>query len=333
MEKRRSIFRRQAQGQASAQHVVAAPARSVRRGPRASTIIAVVIFVAGVGVVAYPTVSDWWNSYHQSRAISSYVTAVQETDTAELEKMLADAHDYNARLLQRSNRYVFSEADEAEYAALLNLTGDGIMGYVQINCIGVSYPIYHGLDKAVLQVAIGHIEGTSLPVGGIGTHAAISGHRGLPSAKLFTDLDKLVEGDTFTITVLNQTIPYEVDQIRIVLPENLSDLEIETDKDYVTLITCTPYGVNSHRLLVRGHRVDSLTDIDAITADAIQIPRYIAIPAVAIPILFLFLVGLLISYKVRRPAMNKEQVMGQVRQVARQQEVRRDAQEENDNRS
>ena len=300
---------------------------------KAPTAIAVIILVVGAGIVAYPTVSDWWNSYHQTRAIATYVTAVQETDPEQIEKMLADARDYNTRLAGKADRYSMDDEEKAEYESLLNLTGNGVMGYVQVNCIGVSYPIYHGMDESVLQIAIGHLEGTSLPVGGATTHAAISGHRGLPSAKLFTDLDKLVEGDTFTITVLNQTIPYEVDQIRIVLPEDLSNLEIESGKDYVTLITCTPYGINTHRLLVRGHRVDSLIDVEAITADAIQIPRYIAIPAVAIPILFLFLVGLLISYKVRRPAMNKEQVMGQVRQVARQQEVRRDAQEENDNRS
>jgi len=222
--------------------------------------------------------------------------------------MLEEAHDYNERLLTKGNRYTMSDAEKKEYESILNLTGNGVMGYVQINSINVDYPIYHGMSESVLQIAIGHLEGTSLPVGGPNTHAAISGHRGLPSAKLFTDLDKLVEGDTFTVTVLNETITYEIDQIRIVLPTDLSDLNIESGKDYCTLITCTPYGINTHRMLVRGHRIDNLADSDVIVPDALQIPRYIAIPAVSIPILFVFLIGMLIYYRVRRPELNKERM-------------------------
>ena len=306
-------------GSFAALRMTDAPEKPKRKlGSKAPTVIAVVILVVGAGIVAYPTVSDWWNSYHQTRAIATYVAAVQETDPAVLEKMLEDAHEYNTRLVYKPNRYIMNDAEKEEYNSLLNLTGDGIMGYVQVNSVGISYPIYHGMDEAVLQIAIGHLEGSSLPVGGLTTHAVISGHRGLPSAKLFTDLDRVTEGDTFTVTVLNQTIAYEVDQIRIVLPEELSNLEIEAGQDYCTLVTCTPYGVNTHRLLVRGHRVDGLGDIEAVTADAVQIPRYIAIPAVAIPIMFLFLLGWLVSYKVRRPVMNKEQVINEVREVARQ---------------
>lgn len=274
-----------------------------------STIIMVAVLAAGLAVIAYPTFSDWWNSYHQSRAIAVYASEVENTDTATLEAMLADAEAYNQRLLKKDNRYKMTEADEQEYNSLLNLSGNGVMGYIQINCIGISYPIYHGLEESVLQVAIGHIGGTSLPVGGESTHAVVSGHRGLPSAKLFTDLDKLVEGDTFTITVLNRTITYEVDQIRIVLPEDMSDLNIETGSDYVTLVTCTPYGINTHRLLVRGHRIDNIVGTVAIPAEAVQIPNYIAVPAVGIPMLFVYLVGSLIYYRFYKPGYDKNKVM------------------------
>ncbi len=288
-----------------------------RRGPSISTIIALVILLIGAGIIAYPTFSDWWNSYHQSRAIASYVQAVQETDPAKIEAMLEDAHKYNEKLLTDSNRWQMTDAEKAEYENLLDLTGNGVMGYVQINSINVDYPIYHGMDESVLQIAIGHLEGSSLPVGGESTHAVISGHRGLPSARLFTDIDKLTEGDTFTVTVLDQTVTYEVDQIRIVLPTDLSNLNIDQGADYCTLITCTPYGINTHRLLVRGHRIDNIIDSDVITAEALQIPRYIAIPAVAIPILFLFLVGALIySRTTRRP--NRELIAETLRERVRQ---------------
>ena len=294
------------------------PQKSKVRKPSISTVIAVIVLLAGVGLLVYPTFSDWWNNYHQHRAISTYITAVQETDTEQLEKMLADARAYNERLAASGNRWSMSPAEKAEYDSLLDLTGSGVMGVIQINSINVDYPIYHGMDESVLQVAIGHLEGSSLPVGGKTTHAVISGHRGLPSARLFTDLDKLVEGDIFTITVLNQTIAYEVDQIRIVLPEDLSNLNIEQGKDYCTLVTCTPYGVNTHRMLVRGHRVDNITDSDLITAEAVQIPRYIAIPAVGIPMLFVFLVGMIVYYRTRRPEMDKEQVTETLHQQVRE---------------
>ena len=287
-----------------------------RRRPRTSTVIAAVVLVAGIAIVLYPTASDWWNNYHQSRAIADYVQAVENTDEATLEKMLADARDYNKRLATKSNRYNMTDAEKAEYESLLDLTGTGIMGYIQINCIGVDYPIYHGLEENVLQIAVGHFEGTSLPVGGETTHAAISGHRGLPRARLLTDLDKMVEGDTFTVTVLNQTITYEVDQIRIVLPEDLSDLEIVEGEDYFTLITCTPYGVNSHRLLVRGRRIDNIIGASAVTADAVQIPRHIAMLAVGVPILFLFLLGMLVYYRTRS-AVSRETAADALRQKVR----------------
>ena len=277
-----------------------------RRGPKISTIVAIVVLLLGVGIMAYPTVSDWWNSYHQTRAIASYAAAVEETDPKLIESMFSKAEAYNKRLLTKENRYRFSDADKAEYESLLNLTGNGVMGYVQINSIGVDLPIYHGMDESVLQIAIGHLEGTSLPIGGSSTHSVISGHRGLPRAKLFTDLDRIVEGDTFSITVLDRTAYYEVDQIRVVLPEDMSNLNIQAGKDYCTLVTCTPYGINTHRMLVRGHRVESPEGADVVTPEAVQIPRYIAIIAVGVPILFIFLVGMLVYYRVRKPGLDKE---------------------------
>jgi sortase A len=175
------------------------------------------------------------------------------------------------------------------------------MGYVQINKIGISLPIYHGTDEAVLQIAIGHLTGSSLPVGGESTHCAVSGHRGLPSAKLFTDLDQLVEGDTFTLTVLDQTATYQVDQIRIVEPSDISNLEIAAGQDYCTLITCTPYGINTHRMLVRGHRIENIEGAIVVTSEAVRIPNYVVAPAVGVPMLFVVLAGMLIHYR-RRPA-------------------------------
>ncbi len=278
-----------------------------------STLIPIIFMVVGACVVAYPTFSDWWNSYHQSRAIATYVSAVEQTDPEAIDRMFEEAHAYNQRLLSKPNRYTMTEAEKKEYESILDLTGTGVIGYIQINCIGVNLPIYHGVAESVLQVAIGHIEGTSLPVGGPTTHAAVSGHRGLPSAKLFTDLDKLVEGDTFTITVLNETLTYQVDQIRIVEPQDLSDLNFFRDQDYVTLITCTPYGINTHRMLVRGHRIDNISGAIAIPAEAVQIPNYVAIPAVGIPMLFVFLIGMLVYYHVKGMPLDHDKALKAVR--------------------
>ena len=188
------------------------------------------------------------------------------------------------------------------------------MGYIDIPKIDVMLPIYHGIDESILQVAVGHIPGTSLPVGGEGSHCVVSGHRGLPSARLFTDIDKLVGGDSFTITVLNKTLTYEVDQIRTVLPTDLSDLQIEKGKDYVTLVTCTPYGINTHRLLVRGHRIENADGDASVIADALQIePIYIA-PFIAVPILILLIIGMFIMTGMRtRRRREKRQIYSQMR--------------------
>ncbi len=262
-----------------------------------SNIILILVFLVGLSLLLYPTVSDYWNSLHQSRAVAEYAERVAQLDNDSYKKILKQAKKYNKKLRERADRYRMSEEEKAEYEAELNLSGNGIMGYIEIPSIGCSLPIYHGTAESVLQIAIGHIEWSSLPIGGKSTHSVLSGHRGLPSAKLFTDLDKLSEGDIFMIRVLDETLTYEVDQIRIVLPEEMDSLEIEEGKDLCTLVTCTPYGINTHRLLVRGHRVKNQNNAKNIrvTADAIQIEPIIMAPLVAAPILLILLIMLLVK--------------------------------------
>ncbi len=256
--------------------------------------------MVGLGLLAYPTVADWWNDMHQSRAIASYVEQVSDLSKEENEKLWKEAVAYNTALVDKENRYKPTEEEAEEYRRILDVTGTGIMGYINIPKINVNLPIYHGTDEGVLEIAIGHIEGTSLPVGGKGTHCVVSGHRGLPSAKLFTDIDKLVEGDTFNLQVLNYTLTYEVDQIRIVLPDELDDLAIDPLKDYCTLVTCTPYGVNTHRLLVRGHRVANVADEIAVTADAIKIEPTLVAPVIGGIIIIFLLLWMILSGLARR---------------------------------
>ena len=266
-----------------------------------TTILLVLILLTGVSLLLYPTVSDYWNSFHQSQAIASYVEAVAEIDNTDYEKMWQEAVAYNEKLKDNSGRWTPTDEELEEYERLLNVSDTGIMGYIEIPKIKVSLPIYHGTDEAILQIAIGHIPGSSLPVGGKGTHCVVSGHRGLPSAKLFTDLDQLEEGDLFMMRILDETLTYEVDQVRIVEPEELSDLEIDEDKDLCTLVTCTPYGINSHRLLVRGHRVENLKeDTIRVTADAQQIDPVMVAPAVAVPLILLLGIGAWIGGSRRR---------------------------------
>ena len=266
-----------------------------------TTILLVLILLTGVSLLLYPTVSDYWNSFHQSQAIASYVEAVAEIDNTDYEKMWQEAVAYNEKLKDNSGRWMPTDEELEEYERLLNVSDTGIMGYIEIPKIKVSLPIYHGTDEAILQIAIGHIPGSSLPVGGKGTHCVVSGHRGLPSAKLFTDLDQLEEGDLFLMRILDETLTYEVDQVRIVEPEELSDLEIDEDKDLCTLVTCTPYGINSHRFLVRGHRVENLKeDTIRVTADAQQIDPVMVAPAVAVPLILLLGIGAWIGGRRRR---------------------------------
>ena len=267
-----------------------------------STVILILVFLVGLSLLLYPSVSDYWNSFHQSRAIASYAEQVANIDNDIYARLWEDAKAYNQSLVGKQNRFQISEEERETYESLLNVGGNGIIGYIEIAKIGCSLPIYHGTDEGVLQIAIGHIEGTSLPTGGESTHCVVSGHRGLPSAKLFTDLDKLIPGDTFVLRVLDETMTYEVDQILIVEPHELDALQIEEGKDYCTLVTCTPYGINTHRLLVRGHRVANAEEAVQIrvTADAIQIEPVLVAPLVAAPMLLILLVVLLVSTRKRK---------------------------------
>ena len=219
-----------------------------------STIIIALIFMAGLEFLLYPTVSNLWNRAHQSRAIATYTKQVEKLDDSQNKEMLKAARKYNKSLLKKSDHWKLSKKDKKKYESLLDVSGTGIMGYIEVPKIDCSLPIYHGTDEGALQIAIGHLEGSSLPVGGKSTHCVLSGHRGLPSARLFTDLDQMEEGDVFVLNVLGRKLAYEVDQIKVVLPDEMSDLEIVQGKDLCTLVTCTPYGINTHRLLVRGHR-------------------------------------------------------------------------------
>lgn len=269
-----------------------------------STIVIVVIGLVGLGMLLYPTVSDWWNNMHQSYVIADYEHAVAEMDTSKQDQMLADAEAYNASLASTGQQWNMNDEQKKLYDSLLDVTGTGVMGYVDIPKIGVTLPIYHGTNEAVLTVAIGHLAGTSLPVGGLGTHCCVSGHRGLPSARLFTDLDLLDVGDLFTFTVLDRKLTYEVDQIRTVLPAELDDLAIDPSRDLATLVTCTPYGVNSHRLLVRGHRVDNVPGSYVVLADAVQIKPYLVASVLAVPVLVMAVVWVML-YSGRRARHRK----------------------------
>ena len=220
-----------------------------------STIFIILIFLVGLGFISYPTVSNLWNQAHQSRAIATYTEQVEKLDDSSNKEMLKAARKYNKELLKKADHWKLSKKDKKKYESLLDVSGTGIMGYIEIPKIACSLPVYHGTDEGALQIAIGHLEGSSLPVGGKSSHCVLSGHRGLPSARLFTDLDQMEEGDTFILNILGHKLAYEVDQIKVVLPEEMSDLEIQEGKDLCTLVTCTPYGINTHRLLVRGHRV------------------------------------------------------------------------------
>ena len=259
-----------------------------------STILLLLVFLAGLSLLLYPTFSDWWNSLHQSQAVAGYAQQVSDMDDDTYEQMWADAWDYNASLLSRTNALTLTNQQKSQYNRMLNLGSNSVMGYIEIPKIGMTLPIYHGTDEAVLQVAVGHLEWTSLPVGGESSHCVVSGHRGLPSAKLFTNLDKLQTGDTFQMCVLDEVLTYEVDQIRIVEPHQTDDLRIVEGEDLCTLVTCTPYGINSHRLLVRGHRVENAVKTTIrVTSDAMQIEPMLVAPVVALPMLLLLLIFML----------------------------------------
>ena len=260
-----------------------------------STILLFLILLIGLSLLLYPSFADWWNSFTQTKAIATYSEEVANLDEDKYTELWDAAWDYNRSLLRRNNVYLLTDQQKEDYAALLNIGGNGIMGYIEIPDLKVTLPIYHGTDEGVLQVAVGHLEWTSLPVGGSSSHCVVSGHRGLPSARLFTDLDKMTEGDVFIFRILDEVLTYEVDQIRIVEPQQVEELQIEEGKDLCTLVTCTPYGINSHRLLVRGHRIDNLEEAKMVrvTADAIQIEPILVAPFVAAPMLLALLILLM----------------------------------------
>ncbi|MGN0613514.1 MAG: class C sortase [Porcipelethomonas sp.] len=259
-----------------------------------STIILVMVFFVGLSVMLYPTVSDFLNSRAQKQSISDYNETINEMKNPEREKMLADAKEYNAELSRRSD-IVGSRLELEGYDQLLDVTGTGIMGYITIPKLGTELPIYHGTSDEVLNIAVGHIQGTSLPVGGEDTHTVISAHRGLPSAKLFSDLDELEIGDIFEITVLDEVLTYSVEEIFVVEPEDFSKLEIVKGRDLATLVTCTPYGINTHRLLIRGTRVyeDDKPSV-RVMADAVQVEPMLIAPLIAAPAF----VGVLVYFAV-----------------------------------
>lgn len=264
-----------------------------------STIILVAVFFVGLSVLLYPAISDYVNSKTQTRAIANYDKMMEEMDKVDCEELLRQAEAYNIRLSETKRGFYNPESVDG-YSELLDVGGTGIMGYVSIDKIKVELPVYHGTDEGVLQVAAGHLEGTSLPIGGKSTHAVLSAHRGLPSAKLFTNLDEMEVGDTFTITILDRLITYEVDQIRIVEPDEVEELQIVEGEDYCTLMTCTPYGINSHRLLVRGRRCENGAPGIRVSNEAYVIAPIIVVPVVAAPMLLILLIVLLIKYRKKK---------------------------------
>ncbi len=258
-----------------------------RKTGKIATLIFTLIFFVGVGIMLYPIISNWWNSKVQSKAVASYNEMIEKIDNTALEFMLEEAREYNRQLALVDEPFLYYDK-VPDYDRMLNISGTGVMGYISIPVIQVNFPIYHGTSEEVLSIAAGHFQGSSLPVGGKTTHAVISAHRGLPTAKLFTDLDKVVVGDTFTITILNEIFTYEVEEISIVTPDDLSDVKIVPGEDYVTLMTCTPYGVNTHRLLLKSKRIETIYRSNAkVTSDAMQVDSMAVFPVVCIPLVML----------------------------------------------
>ena len=251
-----------------------------------------IVFILGavitLSVLLYPIVADYVNAQNQSRAVTRYLDEVAVMDDSEKQAILENAREYNERLLHKSNRFRFTEAETADYNRQMD-TGRGVMGVLEIDKIDVKLPIYHGTDENVLQVGLGHMQSTSLPVGGEGTHAFVTGHRGLPSSKLLTNLDKIAEGDIFVLHIFSDILTYQVDEIRTVLPEEAKNLTIDPDMDYCTLVTCTPYGVNTHRLLVRGHRIESAVT-ETLSPDAHRLDKLLVLPLFLLPVLLILLI-------------------------------------------
>ena len=261
-------------------------------------IILTIGFLVGISVLLYPAFSNYWNSKTQSRAIVDYEAVLQYMEPEDYTAIFQTAYDYNDALYATAFPLTDYRNVPGYYEAL-KVEGTSIMGYVKIPKIGVEIPIYHGTSEDVLSRGVGHMEGSSLPVGGTNTHCIMSAHRGLPSAKLFTDLDRLELGDTFQVVVLDQILTYQVDQIKITTPQEFKDLVIVDGMDYCTLVTCTPYGINTHRLLVRGIRVETIVEkpVIYVSNDAFRIEPLLVTPAVAAPMLFAFLIHLMVKYR------------------------------------
>jgi sortase A len=267
-----------------------------------SSIILFLVFAAGLSIFLYPSISNYVNSKHQSHAIASYDEALAKLSTTDYTKFWTAAKEYNRQLADRSTDFNLTDSEMKEYDSLLDPTGTGVMGHLEIESIGVDLPIYHGVTDSVLQVGIGHLPGSSLPTGGESTHCVLSGHRGLPSSKLLSDLDQMVVGDTFLIHIMDQTFAYQVDQINIVLPDETEGLAITKGMDYCTLVTCTPYGVNTHRLLVRGKRVDYKEESRLIVpADASKYSPLLIAPFLAIPILVILFIYVMMATSGHHP--------------------------------
>lgn len=261
------------------------------------TIIFICIFVLGLLILLYPTISDRWNRRTSSRVIASYDEALALLGVEDYSAWWEEAERYNGQIVEKGILSAMTEEDMDTYLSTIDPIGTGMMGYIDIEKIDVHLPIYHTVDEGVLQIAVGHLPETSLPTGGKGNHIALSGHRGLPSATLFTDLDELVEGDLFVLTVLDRVLTYEVDQIRIVNPDEVDDLEMDPQEDYCTLITCTPYGVNSHRMLVRGHRTSNVEGVTRrlVASDATAVDTFFVATAIAVPVLIALVIAVFVT--------------------------------------
>ena len=268
-----------------------------------STLVMIFVCIAGLCLLLYPTVSSYWNTRHSTQVINNYVERLSSLSRDEFRIMWDDALAYNRALSSKVTGFSLSPEQKEEYNALLNFSGDGVMGYIEIDALAVNLPVCHGTSEAVLQKAIGHLEWSSLPVGGEGSHCVVSGHRGLPNMKLFTELNKLKIGDTFVLNVLGQTLTYEIDQILTVLPNEMNDLAIEPGKDLCTLVTCTPYGINTHRLLVRGHRTENASGV-RIVSEAVEVDPFIVAPIVAFPFLFTLFMMVMLKKPKKKPKLN-----------------------------
>lgn len=280
---------------------------------RLPTMILILVFLIGLSLLLYPTVSDYVNSLHQSRVIAGYEEGLSDLTPEDYSAYWQAAEAYNRKLADDPTPFLLTAGDKAAYESVLNPLDNGIMGYVEVGSIDVKLPIYHGTDESVLQVGVGHLEGTSVPVGGESTHCVLSGHRGLPSAKLFTNLDRVAVGDVFILHVLDRVLAYQVDQIRIVEPDDTGLLTVVRGKDYCTLVTCTPYGINSHRLLVRGVRVaydEKTLQSLQVSADASEIDPVLVAPVLAVPVLAVLFIWLLVSTR-NKKTKNKKGGNGQ----------------------